>query len=366
MWRDQRSPSVRKIAVVRANGIGDYVFSIPALAALRRTYPDAEIVLLGKPWHAAFLAGRPGPIDRVAVVPDYPGVGAEPGTATDTAAHERFFERMRAERFDLAVQMHGGGRYSNPFTRRLGARYAVGLRDRDAEPLDRWVPYVYFQPEVLRYLELVSLVGAQPDALEPSIAVTAADRREADGLGLGSSRPLVVIHPGATDLRRRWPAERFGDVARALHAAGAQVVVSGDETERELAARVVDSAAGAAVSVAGRLSLGGLAALLARSRVVVGNDSGPLHLAAAVGARTVGIYWVGNLINGAPLSRTRHRPLASWRLECVECGRNTLTNACEHRSSFVADVPLEEVRGRALELYRAETEPEPFAVAAQM
>lgn len=353
MWRPQRSDSVRKIAVVRANGIGDFVFAVPAFAALRKTYPQAEIVLLGKRWHAGFLKGRPGPIDRVAVVPDYPGVGAEPDTPEDASAHARFFTEMQAEGFDLALQMHGGGRYSNPFTRRLGARCAVGLRDRDAEPLDRCVPYVYFQPEVLRYLEVVALVGARPNGLEPRIAVTEADRGEVDALGLIRDRPLVVIHPGATDTRRRWPAECFAAVARALHAEGAQVVVSGGVAERELVARVVDAADGAATGLAGRLSLGGLAALLARSRVVVGNDSGPLHLAAAVGARTVGIYWIGNFINGSPLSRTRHRPLASWRLECTECGRNTLTNACEHRSSFVADVPLDEVRGHALELYRA-------------
>jgi ADP-heptose:LPS heptosyltransferase len=365
MWGTERRPSVRKIAVVRANGIGDYVFSVPALMALRKTYPDAEIVLLGRSWHAAFLAKRPGPIDRVVTVPHYPGVGAEPDATCDTAAHERFFAEMRAEHFDLALQMHGGGRYSNPFTRRLGARYAVGLRDRDAEPLDRCVPYLYFQPEVLRYLEVVSLVGAKPDGLEPRIALTEADRREVDGwLGLPARRPLVVVHPGATDLRRRWPAERFGAVAHALHDEGAHVVVSGDRCDGALAAEVVEASGGVAVSVAGRLSLGGLAALLARSRVVVGNDSGPLHLAAAVGARTVGIYWVGNFINGAPLSRMHHRPLASWRLDCAECGRNTLTNACEHRSSFVADVPLEDVKARTLELYREASECESWASVA--
>jgi len=109
MWRDQRSPSVRKIAVVRANGIGDYVFSIPALAALRRTYPDAEIVLLGKPWHAAFLAGRPGPIDRVAVVPDYPGVGAEHAHLADIgrARYEQVTDAEVLDAFQLLSRTEG-------------------------------------------------------------------------------------------------------------------------------------------------------------------------------------------------------------------------------------------------------------------
>ncbi len=67
-------PDVRKIAVLRTNGIGDYVFAIPALESLRNAYPKAQIVLLGSPWHAAFVEPRPGPVDRVVVVPPTRGV----------------------------------------------------------------------------------------------------------------------------------------------------------------------------------------------------------------------------------------------------------------------------------------------------
>src|SRR5205807_1381925 len=70
------------------------------------------------------------------------------------------------------------------------------------------------------------------------------------------------------------------------------------------------------------LPLGGFAALLARAAVVVSNDTGPVHLAEAVGAPTVGLYWVGNLINGAPVDRARHRPLISWTIHCPECGED--------------------------------------------
>lgn len=133
-------PGVDRIAVLRANGIGDFVFTLPALAALRRAYPAAEIVLLGQHWHRGFLTGRPGPWDRVVVVPGCRGVNDS--VPDDPAGIETFFAGMRAERFDLAVQLHGGGRHSNPFVRRLGARVTAGLRTPDAEPLDRWRPYV--------------------------------------------------------------------------------------------------------------------------------------------------------------------------------------------------------------------------------
>ena len=76
-------PNVRKIAVLRVNGLGDFIAAVPALEALRAAYPAAEIVLLAKDWHAAFLAGRPGPVDRVVVVPPARGVGEDNDFAED-------------------------------------------------------------------------------------------------------------------------------------------------------------------------------------------------------------------------------------------------------------------------------------------
>src|SRR6266851_7516846 len=101
--RCKRVPGVRRIAVLRANALGDFIFALPALEALRAAYPQAEIVLLAKKWHATFLQGRPGPVDRVVVVPPYPGVSEEPGTPRMqhslecTAELEQFFEAMAQE-----------------------------------------------------------------------------------------------------------------------------------------------------------------------------------------------------------------------------------------------------------------------------
>lgn len=339
-----------KIAVLRANGIGDYVFSVPALEALRARFPQAEIVLLGKAWHAAFLTERLGPVDRVVVIPPCPGVGEEPGTSVDEAGLERFFADMAHERFDLAIQLHGGGRYSNPFVRRLGARLTVGLKAHDAEPLDRWVPYTYFQCEIMRYLEVVSLVGALPVRLEPHIEVTEADLGEVGRFGSQAGWPLAVLHPGATDTRRHWPPEKFAAVGDALAAAGARVAVLGTAPERPIVEAVIANMRAEAEVLCDSLSLGGLAGLLSRAALMVSNDSGPLHLAAAVGTPTVGIFWCGNLINGGPLTRARHRPFLSWRLDCPRCGANTIEAPCEHRDSFVADVPVEGVTNAALDL----------------
>ena len=343
---------VDRIAVLRANGLGDLLFAVPALEALRAAYPAAEIVLLARGWHAEFVPGRVPTVDRVVVVPFAQGVWSPPGRPDDPEELDRFFAAMGEERFDLALQLHGGGRYSNPFVRRLGARVTAGLQAPDAEPLDRGVPYVYYQSEVFRLLEVAAAVGAPAVGVEPRLALLDGDRLEA-AERLGDAAPLVALHPGATDGRRRWPPERFAAVGDALASSGARVVVTGAAEESELVEEVVGRMDGRARSLAGELSTGGLAAVLARSAVVVSNDSGPLHLAAAVGAATVGVFWCGNLINAGPLTRARHRPAISWRLTCPTCATNCITGSCEHDDSFVADVALEEVRASALDLFRS-------------
>ncbi len=340
----------RKIAVLRANAVGDFIFALPALEAMRAAYPDSEIVLLGKEWHHRFLEKRPSPVDRVAVVPLCRGVNEERVMEEDAEEIERFCERMRAERFDLALQLHGGGRYSNPFLKRLGARCTAGLKAEDATPLDRWVPYIYFQPEILRYLEVVSLVGATAVTLEPRVTVTEADIVEGHQWLAPSHEDFAMLNPGAGDGRRRWPPDKFAEICDTLRSDGIEVVVHGSPWEHEL----VDAVAGCMrtdpIVLCGNLSLGGLAGVLSRCRLLISNDTGPLHLAAAVSTPTVGIYWCGNLINSGPMTRSLHRPLVSWRLDCTLCGRSCIYDNCEHHESFVSDIAADEVLMAARDL----------------
>lgn len=336
--------------MLRANGVGDFMFSLPALDALRSAYPHAEIVLLGLPWHAAFLAGRPSPVDRVITVPVSRGIREDNGSAESEAARGIFFAAMREEGFDVALQMHGGGRYSNPFVLNLQARLTAGFCTPDAVPLDINIRYIYFQPEILRYLEVVGLVGAEPVTLEPRVSVTERDVAESLSAVGETAAPLVVLVPGAGDGRRRWPPEKFAALARRLADAGARVIVSGGVSDQPVVDAIVRQADARSLEVCNTLSLGGLAGLLARCTLVVGNDSGPLQLAGAVGTATVGIYWCGNLITAEPITRRRHRPLLSWRLECPVCGVNCIYGTCGHHQSFVADVTIDEVWEQAADL----------------
>jgi hypothetical protein len=168
-------------------------------------------------------------------------------------------------------------------------------------PLDRTLPYTRDQHEIHRFLEVVSQVGAAPVTLEPRLEVTATDRAEAAAALAEDDRPLVVLHPGANDPRRRWPVERLAMVGCELARKGARLAVVGTAAEQPLAGRLVDGLDGDAADLAGRLGLGGLAGLLEQAILLVGNDSGPRHLAAAVGTATVAVHWGVSLGSYGPL-----------------------------------------------------------------
>jgi ADP-heptose:LPS heptosyltransferase len=342
-------PNVERIAVLRPNAVGDFVFALPALHALRSAYPHARIVYISKQWHADFLHDRPGPIDAVEVIPPCPGVGAP--LDVDPSASDEFVARLQVERFDLALQWYGGGRYSNPFIKRLGARLTAGMKAADSEPLDRSIPYVPLANRRLHLLEAAALVGAKGLCPARELDITEADRREAEHhMSANETRPLVVIHPLASDPRRCWPAKRFAAVADTLAEAGARIAINGTADEAPAVRRMMESMRYPALDLSGKLSLSGLCGVLARAALVVSNDSGPLHLALALGTPCVGIYWHTNLYESGPLVQSGHRAALSMRIHCPVCGVENIMSRCRHDVSFLDDVSLAEVQDLALEL----------------
>jgi ADP-heptose:LPS heptosyltransferase len=353
--------NVRRIAVLRGGGIGDMLSALPALEALDAAYPDAEQVLLTTPLLASLLDGRPGPVDRLVAVPLFPDATAPDGRGW--REHEEtleLLEKLRADGVDLALQLHGGGRNSNPFVNALEARHTVGCATPDAEPLERMLPHLYYQREASRWLEVVALAGAPAVVNEPRVEAIQADAMAAQPWILDGTRGLVVVHAGATDPRRRWPAERFAAVAAELAAEGWQVLVVGDPSERELgdgiaekATQLAPNAEGLIASAAGRTSVNGLVGLLSAASLVVANDSGPRHLAQALGTPTASVYWMANLINAGPQGRRFHRVQIAWRSDCPVCGAdgtNPFGRHCHHAVSWVDAVPAEAVLADARDL----------------
>lgn len=342
---------VRRIAVLRGGGLGDLLFAVPAMQALAATYPRAEITLLGSEIARDLLSGREGAPHRISVLPGEPGMNT--GLKSDEKRLHRFICEQQEKKYDLAVQVHGGGRNSNPLLLSLEACHTVGTRTPDAAPLERNLDYVYFQHEVLRALEVAGLAGAPPVALEPVLPITSSERNIGARV-CSATRPVIAVHPGATDPRRRWPVQRFASVCLRLLRDGMRVLLVGGATDMDRCAEILERVTAQAAraelisNLSGKLTLSELTGVLARSDLMLGNDSGPRHLAQAVGTATVSIYWFGNMINAGPLGRARHRAHLSWTTHCPTCGRDCTqpgwsAERCEHDDSFVADVPVEPV-----------------------
>lgn len=350
--------NIKKIAILRANALGDFLVTLPAIEAIRTKYPAAEIVLLGRPWHKTFLIPGRTAVDRVVTVPVMKGIRNEVNECENATEQQKFFDEMQKEHFDIAIHFQGNGVSANPFLNRLKARLTVGCTSDDAEPINRSIPFYYYQSEVLRYLEVAALIDAKTDRIEPHINVLDADDKEITGfLNLLEKKPFVVLNPFAVDIRRAWPAENYAPVADWLKEKGFEVVFTGSKEEKEGVEKIISKMKYKAINTCGTVTLGGLAAILKSAVLVISGDTGPLHLARAVNTPTVGIYWAPNLINWGPLSRKIHRPLISWNMACPFCG--IIPNdpypfepqgECGHEVSFVRDIKPDAVKEAAATL----------------
>lgn len=269
-----------RIAVLRGTrGLGDLLCAVPSWRALRAALPQAHVTLVAQPLGAAIAARLPAYIDDHLAFPGFPGI---PDAGQDVRATVRFLAQAQERRFDLVVQQHGDGRVTNVIARLLGGRYLAGFHEegRPAPDDGVFVPYRSDEHEIRRHLRLLAELGAPPVGEHLELDVLAEDCRSADTL-LGGARRFVVLHPGAADVRRQWPATSYAELGRALSASGTDVVVTGSAAEAGLADRIAAAIGPAARNLAGRTDLGGLAAVVDRAALVVSNDTGPAHLAVA-------------------------------------------------------------------------------------
>ncbi|GHO83546.1 glycosyltransferase family 9 protein [Dictyobacter formicarum] len=345
---------IKKIAVLQASTPGDFIFTLPALEVLRHTYPRAEIVLLGQSWQAAFLHGRPSPIDRVVIIPAYKGVNTASHSEKQRDEQTQFFSRMQAEHFDLALQMQNGDRDTNTFLLKLKARVTAGHSTPDGPQLDRCLSYTLFQHEILRWQEIVALVGAPKNgSTQPRLTVTATDLKESLQVVPEDTRPLVALHPANNDPRSRWPGHQFASVGEALVREGMRIAITGSEQETDISAQIARQMKASALDVAGKLTYAGLCGLFSRCRIVIANDAATQQLASCIGTATIGLYWCVNMLTRGPLNRQRHRPFISWQLSCPTCGHNQLYGNCGHLDSLLTDISSDQVLSSARELLKA-------------
>jgi len=301
-------PLPRRIAIVRVlPGLGDFLCAVPALRALRAALPKARITLIGLPSARACLPRFAQYLDDFLEFPGYPGIPEHP---LDVRRLPAFLTSAHARKFDLAIQMHGNGVSTNPFTVLLGARRTAGFYEpgQYCPDPERFLPYPAPEPEVWRHLRLLEFLGVPLCGADLEFPVLEADRQTvAAGPGRELPGEYVCIHPGASDPTRRWPPERFAVVADALAARGLGVVLTGSESEAGLTGAVARAMRRHALDLAGQTDLGALGALLSGARLLICNDTGVSHLAAALRTPSVVIFTNSESERWAPLDCRRHR-----------------------------------------------------------
>jgi ADP-heptose:LPS heptosyltransferase len=305
-----------RIAVLRAlPGIGDLLCAVPALRAVRAAHPDSEITLIGLPSAQWYVDRFPVYVDELLALTAWPGLPETPGPAADACA---FLENARRRRFDLALQLHGDGTVTNELIRRLGAGRVVGMVRAGTRSPDAgcFVAIAKDAHEVERLLAAVRTAGipTPSHSLEwPEWQSDISEARAALPLG---EHPSVVIHPGSSLPSRRWAAEGFAAVGDQLAARGWRVVLTGVDAERAAADAVAGAMEWPVVDLVGRVSIGAAAAVVRRATVVITNDTGMSHLAAAVGTSSIVVFTVTDPRRWKPLG-DRHRAVLAGDLECT-------------------------------------------------
>jgi lipopolysaccharide heptosyltransferase I len=294
---------VNRLLIVRLGSLGDLVHTLPSVAAIRRTHPGAEIDWLVDAVHREFLSLVPVLSSVVAL------------DAPTPAGWLKVLGRLRARGYDAALDFQGLLK-SAALTRFSGAARPIGfdrrsLREPAAAPFYR--ERVAIEPGIhviQKNLKLAAAVGSSADSVDFPIANTVS--RAAEMMQAAAPAGFVLINPGAAWPNKRWPADRFGRLARwVADQHGVRSVVVWGPAERELANDVVRHSSGAATA-APPTRLADLVALARAARLMVSGDTGPTHIAAAVGTPIVALF--------GPTDADRNGP---WRAEDVSLSRYT-------------------------------------------
>lgn len=344
----------RRVLAVRLDNLGDVLMTTPALAAIKESLPEAELTLLTSPSGAA-LAPHLSMVDQV-ITHNASWVKQDrPAAALDEVM---LVQQLADRHFDAAVIFTVCTQSPLPaamLLRLAGIPLRIAhCRENPYALLTQWVPepdtdLAHARHEVRRQLDLVATVGWRTAderlrfALHEAHVESLSAKLRLAGLPPGAR--WTVVHPGATAASRRYPADRFGIAADAVaQDGGCHIVFTGGASEQPLIEQAQACMRRRSISLAGALSLGELAALIAGAQTLISNNSGPVHLAAALGTPVVDLY---------ALTNPQHTP---WAVPSrvlnhdVPC-RNCLKSVCpQGHHDCLLQVPPEAVAEAALQL----------------
>lgn len=307
-----REPIPKSIAILRALQLGDLLCAVPAFRALKTALPGSEISLIGLPWARDFVDRFHHYIDQFIEFPGYPGL---PEQSVQVIRIPEFLSNMQKKNFDLVLQMQGSGAITNSLVSLLQGKLTAGfyLPGQYCPDPTRFIPYPVAENEIDRHIQLMEFLGipSQGRQLEFPIRtnewVEAHELQEQYELSLNE---YVCIHAGARMPDRRWPAERFAEVADGIANTGLQVVLTGVKDEVELVGQVEQRMQNQPVNLAGKTSLGSMAGILSNAKLLISNDTGVSHLAAALRVPSIVIFMASEPKRWAPIDRHLHRVVA--------------------------------------------------------
>jgi len=320
-----------RILLIRPDHIGDLLFTTPALRFLRGRLPNAHIALMVGPWAEAVVRNNPH-LDEI-ITCQFPGFTRRPKGSFFAPYRKllRMLPSLRERAFDLAINLRFDFWWGALLIYLAGIPQRIGFDIAECRPfLTARVPYKGIKHEVERNIALVAeAVGEReaeqvPGPLE--FSPTEEDRCFAESYlkarGVGEGELLVCIHPGAGAPVKLWREEGFARVAQALmQEKSAKVILTGSEAERKLAEGIARQMTDQPIICLGETTLGQLAAIMRRSALVIGVDSGPLHLAVALHVPTVHLFGPVDERSFGPWGdRARHIVLTS-QMPCIPCNR---------------------------------------------
>ena len=326
----------RAVLLMRPDHLGDVLFATPAIRRLKAALPETHLGVLTGPWGRRILEGNHS-VDSI-VTWDIPWFNRRPsrGLLAPYGSALGLVGEVRRRGFDASVVLRFDFWWGALVAQLAGARRRVGYQVPEVEPfLTDALPYDRrHRHEVERNLALVDALLAAlgmdipPPARDQSrleFHTTSSDQAEADGVlarhGLRSGERLLAIHAGAGSRLKWWSEEGFAVVAdRLAERYGARIILTGQEAEAALVRSIERRATCAPVGVVGETSLGGLAALYGRCDCVVGSDSGPMHLAVAMGVPTVTLFGPADDRLFGPWGDPRRHTVVRTLVGCAPCG----------------------------------------------
>jgi len=274
--------------------MGDILHALPAITALRAAHPEWFLGWAVEPqWRDLLCAGgcdHRGPrmpvVDAIHVVPAKRWAHA-PLSTTTLRDIRRVRRELRGARYDICIDLQGAVR--SAFIGRWARASRLIGEDKPREHAARWLFSERVQTRGVHVIEQAievanAVAGESLPAMLPLLTMDANAETEANSL----AQPLVLISPGAGWGAKRWPTERYAAVARWLHQAGYKVVINTGPGEESITRELVSLSGGTATTL--RLTITELIAITRRAALVIAGDTGPLHLASALGKPVVGIF----------------------------------------------------------------------------